>query len=213
MDRMDGRLANIEQLLSKFLNSEASGAGSLQTPQTSISQLTDDNATDERAVDVSSDDPSARGVGFVAESLAASRAIDRKVNSPGTAGQDEHLSSSLKSLRRLISLTRDDSESFQGPTRLGRSGAHAGVPGWEQVQPILNRYMSKLTHDIVQDVAADTKLATKPSKFNWVSSGVQQDFCRKCRIMYAQGSEESPTYVIHTESRRLSDFQLPGTSF
>jgi hypothetical protein len=212
MDRMDGRLANIEQLLSKFLNVEASGAGSLPTPQTSISQLTDE-LTMNRALDVSSDETSAPGVGFVAESLNASRAIDQKVNSPGSFGQDEHLSSSLKSLHRLITLTRDDSESFQPPTRHGRSGAYVGVPGWEQVQPILSRYMGKLTPDTIQDVVADTKLATKPSKFNWVSSGVQQDFCRKCRVMYAQGSEESPTYVYHTESRRLSDVQLPETSF
>jgi hypothetical protein len=146
MDRMDGRLANIEQLLSKFLNSEASGAGSLQTPQTSVSQLTDDNFTNENSVDVSADEPSARGVGFVAESLAASRAIDRKVNGPDTLGHNEHLSSSLKSLRHLISLTRDDSGSFQGPARHGRSRTHVVVPGWEQVQPILNRYMGKLAH-------------------------------------------------------------------
>ena len=153
IDRIDHRLATIEQLLQQQLNSTGSTPRTQPRPASSHTTNTHLDHAAAATLSISEDDlssqtPAAGYIGAQAESMAATSVLEQIIGRDPTIQHDPELKSALKSLRSSVDHHQLDAfGSSRGLTATQLANAASDVihPGWEQVEALLRRAEGTLT--------------------------------------------------------------------
>ncbi|KAF5010795.1 hypothetical protein FDECE_3057 [Fusarium decemcellulare] len=170
IDRIESRLASIEQLLRH--SSHVSSSLSVEAKEDDPSPLLLEESSIPEV-------PPAGHTGTHAESMAAQKTFEQVVGREPSILCDPDLKSALESLCGIIDRAQHDTSgplkdpSIIAPTK---DTPKALPPTWDQVKAVLQ-------------VVEKEKQAVS----NWLSPPVLREFCQKCRAMYEEGQEGSPT--------------------
>ncbi|KAF4464017.1 fungal specific transcription factor domain [Fusarium albosuccineum] len=170
IDRIESRLASIEQLLRH--SSHAPSCSSVEAKEDAPSPLVLEESLIPEV-------PPAGHTGIHAESIAAQKTFEQAVGREPSILHDPDIKSALESLSGIIDRAQHDtsgplkSPAVTAPTK---DATETYPPTWEQVKAVLQ---------VVE--------GEKQAVSNWLSPAVLKDFCRKCQVMYEEGQEGSPT--------------------
>lgn len=149
IDRIESRLANIEQLLRDQTN--ATSSGSTEARENIANAESDKEEHDEVQSDETADDLHMRSspqgeLGLRNESIVAKQVLEEAIDRDGAIRCDPQLISALDSLKVLINHTKIDAPD---PPRASveRSGVgcsrKSSRPSWKQVKPLLEQAKSE----------------------------------------------------------------------
>lgn len=144
IDRIESRLASIEQLLQRS-SRRVSSPSSQPTPASSYSVNTHNSHathTSDPEDDSTNQTPATGDIGLRVESVAAKNAFEHTINQDRTAQQDPHLSSALASLRRIVErIQYDGSSSSTNLTSnpLADSALDPSHLDWSQIRMLLEK--------------------------------------------------------------------------
>ncbi|KAJ3549170.1 hypothetical protein NM208_g641 [Fusarium decemcellulare] len=193
IDRIESRLASIEQLLRH--SSHAPSWSSVEAKQDDSSPL----LMEESSI---SGVPAVGHTGIHAESIAAHKTFQQAVGREPSILCDPDLKSALESLCGIInSAQHDTSGPLKDPSIIAptKDATETLPPTWDQVKAVLQVVESTLdsrwpsSYLPIQVFDSRCIAEEKQAVSNWLSPAVLKDFCRKCRVMYEEGQEGSPT--------------------
>ncbi|KAF4965820.1 hypothetical protein FSARC_6413 [Fusarium sarcochroum] len=181
IDRIESRLASIEQLLRQ--SSATLSSAVTESVYDSPHEISHHEVNSTKPLGASGDHAtqvSAAGdVGVQAESIAAKQTLEQTVDQDPILQQDPQLRNALSSLRRIVDCVQSDVDESTTVKPLSKDVSQARLPDWEEVRLILER------------VEGD-----KAAIGGWLWPALLDDFCRKCRAMYEQDQKTTPTDKI-----------------
>lgn len=145
IDRIESRLASIEQLLRQSSNASSSDSAQ-QTPDSLQPSNMPSSYAPHLEDSSNAQTPATGGIGLQVESMAAKNVLEQTIARDYAVQHDPQLILALESLRGIVYRTQlDVSSASRGLSNasLAKSALEAPLPGWEQVKLVLDRAESE----------------------------------------------------------------------